>query len=74
MVTKYELNAVLFETETDLKDRPLTSNSNSVHDPQPLMPSQLMHRCRLDSTPVAVHDPEEDDNPTMFNTELLSRR
>jgi len=74
MVTEDELHTVLCEIEADLNDRPLTSVSDSVDDLQPLTPSQLMLGYRLDSTPVATLDPEEELDPSEFTTELLSRR
>lgn len=74
MVTDDELHTVLCEIEADLNDRPLTCVSTSEDDQQPLTPSQLMIGFRLDSTPIAIQDPEEEEDPTVFNTELLSRR
>lgn len=68
-----QLISVLCEIEVDLNDRPLTSLLDSVHDPQPRTPFQLMLGYRLDSTHVAVLYPEENDDPTIFNAELLSR-
>lgn len=69
-----ELHTVLCETVADLNDRPLTLISVLVHDPQPLTPFLLMIVYRLNSTPAAAFDPEEEDDPTMFNAELLLRR
>jgi hypothetical protein len=74
MVTDDDLHTVLCEIEADLNDRPLTSISDSVDDCQPLTPSQLMLGYRLDSTPVATLDPEEELDPSMFREELLTRR
>ena len=74
MVTEDELHTVLCEIEADLNDRPLTSISDSVDDCQPLTPSQLMFGYRLDSTPAVTLDPEEEFDPSVFTTELLSRR
>jgi hypothetical protein len=74
MIGEEELQTVLCEIEADLNDRPLTATSDSVDDHQPLTPSQLMLGYRLDSTPVATLDPEEEADPTVFNTELLTRR
>jgi hypothetical protein len=74
MVTEDELHTVLCEIEADLNDRPLTSISDSVDDYQPLTPSQLMLGYRLDSTPVATLDPEEELDPSMFTADLLTRR
>ena len=74
MVTEDELHTVLCEIEADLNDRPLTSISDSVDDHQPLTPSQLMLGHRLDSVPVAILDPEEEFDPSMFTAELLTRR
>lgn len=68
------LHKIPCEIEADFNDRALTTISDSVHDPQPLMPSQLMLWYRLNGTSIAVLDREEDDDSNIFNTELLSRR
>jgi len=74
LLTDDELHTVVCTIEAQMNDRPLTYVSNSPDDPPPLTPSQLMTGYRLDSVPVAIIDPEEDKDPTMFTREILTRR
>lgn len=73
-VTVDDWHTAHYEIDADLIDRPLTSIPDSVNVPQLLTPSKLMHGRRLDSTPSGALDPEEQDDSTLFNIELLARR
>ena len=73
-VTDQELTTLLCRTEAQLNDRPLTYTTDQLDDALPLTPSMLLQGYRYDSLPVPVVDPEETDDPSVMDRDVITKR
>ena len=64
----------MIEIESMLNDRPLTYVNSDLQDPQPLMPSHLLHGRRIQQVPHPLNDPEKlADLTDVYGTDLRNR-
>ena len=69
-----QLQTVVIEIESMLNDRPLTYVNSDLQDPQPLIPSHLLHGRRIQQIPHPLNDSEELADPiVVYGIDLRNR-
>ena len=74
MVSDEELQTMMCRVEAHLNDRPLTYVSDQINDEPALTPSMMIQGFRYDSIPSPIAEPEEDEDPSVNEHAVLTKR